>query len=256
MSSITPRLSLTYLIAGQAHAVEDHNAVLNMLDAMIDGRVLSATTGTPPVAVTGDCYIIPATGTTGEWVGLEGQVAAWFTNAWVYLAPVPGMMFWVEDESAQARYVGTAWVHGIGESVFAARRTTAISLSTGGTNITWNAEDKKNAQVFTHDTTTNPEQITLVEAGVYFIWADVTMDVTSGTGTVRGTLELTINGTAVTGCKTVTPISNTEDQITASIAACIVASAGDILRVKMTMSGGTPAVSTLADSVRLLIQKK
>lgn len=251
--SITPRNSLTYLIAGQAHAVEDYNTVLNMLDVLIAPRALSATTGTPPVAVDGDVYIIPASGTTDEWVGQEGNIAAWFTNAWVYLAPVTGMEFRVEDEDgAKISYVGTAWDHSTGNSVFAARRTTAIALSTGGTNITWNAEDKTNAELFGHDTGTNPEQITLVEAGTYIVIVEVTMDVTSGTGTVRGTLELTLGGSAVTGAKSVAAISNTEDQVTVTLTACVVASAGDILRAKVTMSGATPAVSTLADSVRIV----
>jgi len=56
---------------------------LKAIGALLALGVLSATTGTPPGSpASGDRYLVPASGTTGAWVGVEGKLVAWDGSVW------------------------------------------------------------------------------------------------------------------------------------------------------------------------------
>ena len=68
MSQILPNLNLLLMQASQAQKHVTHNEALNILDTVAQLSELSSSVTTPPVAVDGDRYLIPADG-TGVWVG-------------------------------------------------------------------------------------------------------------------------------------------------------------------------------------------
>lgn len=71
--------------------------------------VLSASTGTPPALTGGeDKYVIPATGTTGAWVGNEGKIAV-DDGTWTYYIPSEGWGASVVDDTNVIQYISSAW---------------------------------------------------------------------------------------------------------------------------------------------------
>lgn len=75
----------------------------------IKSRVLTA----PPVAVDGDTYI-PAVGSTGAWVGLDGKVVVYTLSAtWAVMTPRIGWVAYIEDEEKLSAYKATGWSAGI-----------------------------------------------------------------------------------------------------------------------------------------------
>jgi len=68
-------------------------------------RDLSAPPGSP---VKGDRYIVKATG-TGDWAGHDNAITYYTGAAWVFIAPVEGLVCWVKDEDLFVRHNGTIW---------------------------------------------------------------------------------------------------------------------------------------------------
>lgn len=73
-------------------------------DPIID-RDLSAPPGSP---AKGDRYIIKATG-TGDWAGHDNAITYYTGAAWVFIAPVEGLVCWIKDEDLLVRHNGAAW---------------------------------------------------------------------------------------------------------------------------------------------------
>lgn len=89
-----------------------NNTNLKTLDATVLLSVLSATTPTPPVSPTvGDRYII-ATSATGDWLGLDGQLAVWNDAgiAWEFYVPKSGWFCRADDSRQVYVYDTGAWV--------------------------------------------------------------------------------------------------------------------------------------------------
>lgn len=74
-------------------------------------RALSATVTAPPGGeAEGDTFIIPV-GATGDWAGLDNQVAHFWAGRYDYHPPFEGMKLQVVDDQVQTYvYDGTAWV--------------------------------------------------------------------------------------------------------------------------------------------------
>jgi hypothetical protein len=71
--------------------------------------VLTFTLSTPPGSpVTGDRYIVKATG-TGAWAAKDNQIAEWSGTAWVFDVPNEGFCVRIEDINKQYIYDGSAW---------------------------------------------------------------------------------------------------------------------------------------------------
>ena len=106
--SDTPVLSLPEIAEGVASQAVLHNEALRALEARLV-RALSRTTTAPPGSpAEGDSYIV-ATGATGDWSGLDDQVASYIGGAWSYYTPVEGVRLWVNDDDEEVVYDGAAW---------------------------------------------------------------------------------------------------------------------------------------------------
>lgn len=106
----TPRLAMPYLASNQADAEINHNISLNILDALVDCRVVDRDLTAPPAAANGDVYIVAASA-TGDWTGKDGKLAIWYNNQWYYITPKEGFEVWVQDESVKLRYAGGSWIY-------------------------------------------------------------------------------------------------------------------------------------------------
>ncbi len=98
-----PPSSPTYLTAAEVAA-----AFISK-DGRMAWACISATTGTPPALTgSGDAYIIPASGTTGAWVGQEGKIAV-DDNTWTYYTPAEAWSASVTDTPAIYQYISGVW---------------------------------------------------------------------------------------------------------------------------------------------------
>lgn len=261
----TPNLSLPYVVAGTA-AEQNHNSGLNVIDVLLRGRAISRVESTPPTNAEGDCYIIDPAGTpAGGWAAFAaGDVVFYTGGQWTAITPVEGMRLRIDDESGTCVfYTATGWRTATGESIFAAARiTTDQTLGTGGTwtAIQWNQHVKYIAApgdvVFGHSTSTNPDQITLKEAGDYEVTVDVTIVASSTGGANVGHVRLTVGGSAVAQSVSVCSVdSATLTQQTVTISAIVTATAGQILTVEGTRSSGSGTLSVAYDKTRIRVRR-
>ena len=94
--TISPNLSISYLVSDQAQKHVTVNEALRMLDALVQLSVLSQTQVTAPATpLDGDRYIVGA-GATGVWLGKEAQIAAYQDGAWAFFPPNTGWQSWDE----------------------------------------------------------------------------------------------------------------------------------------------------------------
>ncbi len=113
MSDDTPILSLPLILPAQAQKHVTHNEALRLLDVLVQLAVIDRNRTTPPAApVEGDRHII-ATGASGLWSDLDGQVACYWGGAWLYLIPQDGWMARVVTESLTVAWQGGAWVNAV-----------------------------------------------------------------------------------------------------------------------------------------------
>ena len=71
----TSRLSLPYLMPGQAQRHITHNEALQALDGLVQPVVVSrTTTAPPPLPLEGEAYLVPS-GATGTWAGHADELA-------------------------------------------------------------------------------------------------------------------------------------------------------------------------------------
>ncbi len=107
--SLTPRLQLPYLAAGQAQKHVTVNEAFLSLDMLCQLGLKSISTLAPPASpAEGDRYAVP-TGASGAWAVQVCKVAAFLDGGWRYFAPREGWMAWVEDASALHVFRSTSW---------------------------------------------------------------------------------------------------------------------------------------------------
>ena len=96
----------------------------------------------PASPVIGSCYII-ADNASGDWQAREGQLAAYTSGGWRYLAPVEGMTMHVRSSAETATYRNGGWELGlvrgsalvIGANQVVGSRAGAISEPSGGAQV-------------------------------------------------------------------------------------------------------------------------
>lgn len=110
----TPLAGLSEIAESVANQVPTHNLALRQWEARTI-RALSMITMSPPAAVEGDSYIIPA-GATGAWSGKTAQIASFIGGAWSYYAPVEGIRLWISDLDAEYVFDGAAWITNGGDA--------------------------------------------------------------------------------------------------------------------------------------------
>lgn len=109
MSDDTPNLKLPYIMAAQAQKHVTHNEAIRNLDAVIQLSAKDRDLTSPPALPTnGERYIVAASA-SGEWSGMDGQIAAFQDNTWMFYAPKEGWLCWLADEGALATFDGTVW---------------------------------------------------------------------------------------------------------------------------------------------------
>lgn len=110
----TTKLQLPQIGANQDQKHVTHNEGLKVLDAIVQLSVLDKDlTAAPGSPAAGDRYIVAASA-TGDWVGEDGNVAAWQDGVWVFYEPEAGWIAWVEDEQKIYAKGATDWVVGGG----------------------------------------------------------------------------------------------------------------------------------------------
>ena len=106
------RHGLPLLAPGQAQKEMTHNEALAMLDLVVQPAVETLGVTVPPLAPgEGQCWIVGA-GATGSWEGHDDALAGWTAGGWRFVVPREGMLAWVIDASAYARFDGAGWAGG------------------------------------------------------------------------------------------------------------------------------------------------
>jgi hypothetical protein len=107
--SLTPRLQLPYLAAGQAQKHVTVNEAFLSLDMLCQLGLKSIATLVPPATpAEGDRYAVP-TGASGAWATQIGKVAAFLDGGWRFFEPREGWMAWVEDATALHVFRAGSW---------------------------------------------------------------------------------------------------------------------------------------------------
>lgn len=146
MPDQTPILSLPLILPAQAQKHVTHNEALRLLDVMVQLVVKDRGLTAPPASpVEGDRHII-GSGAIDAWAGKEGQIAAFWNNAWLYLEPYEGWAAFVMDEGMQATFIAGTWL---------TENQRDVSFAQLGINATADASNRlsvnADATLFNHD---------------------------------------------------------------------------------------------------------
>lgn len=143
MSDASPRLSLPFLLPGQAQKEIFHNEALLTLDAIVHATVEDWPAASPPsTPAEGESWIVGA-GAGGAWAGRDDAIATWSAGGWRFTAPLPGLTAWNRAAGLWLHWDGTAWSDGrwpaaaltIGGVQVVGPRQPGIASPSGGTTI-------------------------------------------------------------------------------------------------------------------------
>lgn len=111
ISDTSPVLGLPYIQPSQAQKHVTHNEALQLLDVLVQLRVLNNNLTTPPgVPTEGDRHII-ANGASGAWIGHDGDITFYNCDgAWQFITPQTGWQARILDDDVVVIYSGTDWV--------------------------------------------------------------------------------------------------------------------------------------------------
>lgn len=100
----SPKLGFEFIAANQSQKHVTANEALLVLDVVSHVSVVNMTTTSPPGSpAIGDAYIV-ATGASGAWVGLAGDLVFWDGTTWIHVTTSAG--FKIVDAST-----GRQWIH-------------------------------------------------------------------------------------------------------------------------------------------------
>jgi Protein of unknown function (DUF2793)/Peptidase_G2, IMC autoproteolytic cleavage domain len=109
MSDLSPILSLPYLLPSQAQKHVTHNEALQLLDALVQLRVIAFDAETPPLDPSpGASYALGDT-PTAAWSGWSQHLAIWQGEGWLFVMPLPGWRAWGEDTEELRVWQGSSW---------------------------------------------------------------------------------------------------------------------------------------------------
>lgn len=111
--SITDRLSLPLLTAGQAQKEVTHNEALALVDVLTQAVVEAVGPAAIPASPSaGQCWIV-GVGATGAWAGNDGAIACRTAGGWRFVAPTDGLSVWSRSDSTYVQRVNGAWMVGV-----------------------------------------------------------------------------------------------------------------------------------------------
>ncbi|MBX3563122.1 MAG: DUF2793 domain-containing protein [Sphingomonas sp.] len=140
--SLTPRLALPLLAAGQAQKEMSHNEALARIDMTLHGNIIAADAEIPPGAPEpGQCWILGSV-PEADWAGHPHELAGWTGGGWRFVAPCEGMRLWLGINGGFALFSGGEWRLGdaygrlivAGEQVVGPR-VAAITEPSGGATV-------------------------------------------------------------------------------------------------------------------------
>jgi Protein of unknown function (DUF2793) len=112
MSSATNRLSLPFIVAGQAQKEVTHNEALMRLDALVQPSVEAIGLNAPPGALQfGACWIV-GTAPSGAWANEANSLACWTQGGWRFNPAREGMIVWSISDKVLAGFIGSVWTIG------------------------------------------------------------------------------------------------------------------------------------------------
>jgi Protein of unknown function (DUF2793) len=88
--SLSPRLALPYLFAGQAQKEVTLNEVAARLDCLVHCAIEAVQPAPPLAPAAGQTWLVAAAA-SGVWTGRTDQLASWQGGSWLYAIPQRGM---------------------------------------------------------------------------------------------------------------------------------------------------------------------
>lgn len=102
-------LNLPYIMPSQAQANVTHNEALDMLDALVQLGVESATEAAPPSAPANGARFIVPPDASGAWATHPNEIALFRDGGWFYVTPPAGALAWVKDASTLHVHSSEGW---------------------------------------------------------------------------------------------------------------------------------------------------
>jgi hypothetical protein len=107
--SVTARLGLPLLAAGQAQKEFLHNEALQSLEMLVAPMVEEPPLSTPPPSPgPGSCYIV-ATSPGGAWAGKANCLAEFTSGGWRFAEPPEGVSVYVRSTQTRTTFREGAW---------------------------------------------------------------------------------------------------------------------------------------------------
>lgn len=101
---VSPKYAITLLVSAQSQPEVLVDLAIRVLEAMsqlvVASRALNTPPGSPPDGI---CYIA-ASGSNGDWTGLDNQVLIRTGSAWTAVVPGDGYRAWVTNEQKYVRF--------------------------------------------------------------------------------------------------------------------------------------------------------
>lgn len=202
--SNTPNLALPEIAENQRSKYLTHNEALQLIDVLVQARVVDKDLTSPPAHTDGNLYIVAASA-TGDWNGQDGNLAASINSSWEFVTPETDFLVFVQDENLWYRYNGTNWVQDPYTVTGPASSTdNAIARydGTSGGSIQdsgWTIDDSDNIQRSGNTVIDNARVGTFTQANVDNVRIDGnTISTTDTNGDLDlapdGTGQVTING--------------------------------------------------------------
>ncbi len=141
--SMTPRLQLPFIVAGQAQKEVTHNEALQRLDMLVQATCAAGPSNAPPInPQTGVCYLC-GSAPTGDWAGHANALAQWTSAGWRFALAIEGTQIASAGTGLFWQFLDGGWSLGIVEAteirIDGARvlgpRLSPITGAEGGTTI-------------------------------------------------------------------------------------------------------------------------
>ena len=139
-------------------------------------------------------------------------------------------------------------------SIFVATSTDTTTNVNATTTINWNSEDIKDSG-YTHSDTTDPDEITITQAGTYKIYSAITYNTTVARANV--VLEILVNGTATTarGAGGYVRADSGHNTGTTIVEDYVTVSANDVIKVQTIREAASGTANLISSQSKLIIEK-